>query len=107
MPEKDLANRIAQLLRKHLDGSASGAEIGELNDWKDQSAANTQLYNEWMDPATRESKLLEYMSIDAQAAAEGQVWRDNLPGEVTGQFQGRSKIIPFKRILYAAAVIVV
>jgi len=107
MPEKDLVNRIAQLLRKHLDGSASEAETRELNDWKDQSAANTQLYNEWMDPATRESKLLEYMSIDAQAAAEGQVWRDNLPQEVTDRFQGRTfRVISLRKILYVAAAVV-
>jgi len=106
MSEKDPVNRIRELLEKQLNGTASPAESSELQDWKDQSADNARLHAEWMDPATRETKLFDYMQIDAGAEAEGRVWRNNLPREVTDQFPGSSaRVLPLRKILYAAAII--
>src|SRR5882762_4780138 len=106
MSEKDLVNRIKELLEKRLNGTASPAESRELQGWKDQSVDNACLYDEWMDPATRETKLFDYMQIDAGAEAEGQVWRNNLPKEVTNQFPDKGgRVLPLRKILYAAAII--
>jgi len=66
MPDIDI--HIAPLIVKHLDGSLTEAEQAVLIDWLAQSDAHRKLFASLQEPASVQTMIRKYDSIDPQAA---------------------------------------